>query len=118
MQISVWTSELSCFGDCLFCIQVTIDRFSSVMFWNTVKGFFCSNGELGEPSSGQAKEINIALAASWTSLQTRGEKYVLHISKVATSSPVRDDLYPAYIGPLIQKNSIVLDKLSVYPWVK
>lgn len=31
--------------------------------------------------------------------RNQGEKYVLRIPKVVTSSPVRDDLYPAYIGP-------------------
>lgn len=43
--------------------------------------------------------------------RNQGQKYLLHISEVGTSSPVRDDLYPAYISPLIQRNSTAPAKL-------
>lgn len=43
--------------------------------------------------------------------RNQGQKYLLHISEVGISSPVRDDLYPAYISPLIQRNSTAPAKL-------
>lgn len=61
MQIFVWAGELSCFGCWVLCIQVTVNGFSFVMFLNSIKCFFSIQGELGEPSSGQEKNLSTLL---------------------------------------------------------
>lgn len=43
--------------------------------------------------------------------RNRGQKYLLHISEVGTSSPVRDDLHPSYISALMQRNCTAPEKL-------
>lgn len=80
MQIFMWTDELSCF--CFVFLYP--GNYKQVFLFNVVKSSikrgFCSNGELGEPSSGQAKEISIATAASQTRLGAR-ERNMCYIFK-------------------------------------